>query len=343
MCLNFREVVDIMNHKNLVCTSIDDNYLWPWMVMVYSAVINSKNKNFRIIIANINGMLSKELIVIAKEFTKSVGLNLEIVNINTSLNPTFKHQYNLTVYSRLFLMDKLDEDFVWFDADLLLMQGWDQIFVESGNQGKRSYVISGVLDSKPTLEQLSKDKNQAYGVTNGRYINAGVIKIWTRKWKNLQKNADWKEMAENLSSYGLSLDDQDIINYLCADHIKLMPSGFNYIVGDEISFQERIFIKHYAGSPKPWRLDKQGKEFLLSVQGAKYFAPKNWITQSSDAFLHYPMYWQVEDQLLRHLEDVDDHLYLTVLEIRNRNLNKLKGVLRLKHYLIQFASQKFFS
>jgi hypothetical protein len=68
-CLNFREVVDIVKRKNLVCTSIDDNYLWPWMVMVYSAAINSQDKDFRIIIANINGMLSNELITISKKFT----------------------------------------------------------------------------------------------------------------------------------------------------------------------------------------------------------------------------------------------------------------------------------
>jgi lipopolysaccharide biosynthesis glycosyltransferase len=223
------------------------------------------------------------------------------------------------------------------------MPGWDQIFAEAGNREKMISVISGVLDSKLTRERLSKDKNQACIKTGGRYINAGVIQVWTKKWKSLHKSADWQEIALNLEKYGLSLNDQDIINYLCADNIQLMPSGFNYIVGDEISFQERIYIKHYAGWPKPWRLDKKGKEFLLAVQGAKYFAPKSWITQSADAFLHYPMYWQVEDQLLRHLQDLKSDLYRPVLELRNRNLNKLNGISRLKHYLIQFTSQRFFS
>jgi lipopolysaccharide biosynthesis glycosyltransferase len=143
--------------------------------------------------------------------------------------------------------------------------------------------------------------------------------------------------------YGLSLSDQDILNYLCADHIVLMSPGFNYIVGDEISFQERIFIKHYAGWPKPWRLDKKSKEFLLAIQGAKYFAPKNWITQSSDAFLHYPMYWQVEDQLISHLQVLEGDIYQPVMELRNRNLTKLNGISLLKHYLIQLVCGRFFS
>jgi lipopolysaccharide biosynthesis glycosyltransferase len=332
-----------MRKKNLVCTSIDDNYLWPWMVMVYSAALNSDEKNFRIIIANMNGMLSKASSTIAKKYTQSLDLNLEIININTSLNPKFEHQFNLTVYSRLFLIDNLEQDFVWFDADLLLMPGWDAIFVESDNQGKSKSLIAGVLDSKLTLEKLSIDQNQAYIRTDGRYINAGVIKIWTEKWKKLHKGANWEHMANNLKSYGLSLNDQDIINYLCADRINLMSPGFNYIIGDGISIQEHIFIKHYAGFPKPWTLDRRGKEFLLAVQGAKYFTQRDWITQSADAFLHYPMYWQVEDQLLEYLQDLDSDLCLAVLEIRNRNLIKLKGISRLKHYLIQFTSRRFLS
>jgi len=331
-----------MKSKNLICTSISESYLWPWMVMVYSAAINSQDKDFRIILANLNGSLSEESITIVEKFTESVGLSLEIVDIETSLNPTFEHQYNLTVYSRLFLMDKLDEDFIWFDADLLLMPGWDQIFIEFGNKTKNSEVIYGVLDSKLTLERLSKEKNQAYARTAGRYVNAGVIKAHTKKWKKLFKEKDWADIALNLEKYGLSLYDQDILNYLCADHIKLMPSGFNYIVGDEISFQERIYIKHYAGAPKPWKLDKAGKEFLLAVQGAKYFSPKNWITQSQDTFLHYPMYWQVEDQLLSFLQDFEVGLYKSIVVLRKSAIKKLDYFSLLKHYLIQLISRKFF-
>ena len=311
--------------------------------MVYSAAINSKDKNFEIIICNLNGMLSENCVTIAKKFMESLGLSLEIINIDTSLNPTFKHDFNVTVYSRLFLMDKLDEDFIWFDADLLLMPGWDRVFVVSENQGKRSAVISGVLDSELTRQRLSKEKNQAYVKTAGKYVNSGVVKIWTKEWKKLHKEFNWQDMALNLEKYGLSLVDQDIINYLCADRIQLLPSGFNYIVGDEISFQERIFIKHYAGGPKPWRLDKEGREFFLAVQGAQYFTPKNWITQSSDAFHHYPMYWQVEHQLLRHLQDLEGDLHISVNELRNRNLIKLNGAIRLKHHLFQLASRRFFS
>ena len=320
---------------------MDDNYLWPWMVMVYSAAINSYAKDFRIIVGNINSMLSQESIHIAERFTKSLGLDLDIINITTSLNPRFDHQFNLTIYSRLFLMDMLEEDFIWFDSDLLLMPGWDTIFTETHDHVKENIALYGVLDSKITRAKLEKDLNKAYLRSKGMYVNAGIIKIFTKNWRKLQKEVDWQEMAINIDDYGLSLHDQDIINYICAGHIKLIAPGFNYIVGDQISFQEKILIKHFAGSPKPWQLDKAGKEFLLAVQGAKYFSPRDWLTQSSDAFLYFPKYWQVEAELLNYLQNFDDGLSQMVAGLRDRNLKKLDFVSRIKHYLIQLISWRF--
>ena len=332
-----------MKSENLICTSIDDNYLWPWMVMVYSAALNSKRKDFRIILANVNGMLSQKNVTIAEKFMESVGISIEIVEINTSLNPTFENQFNLTVYSRLFLIDKLNEDFIWFDADLLLMPGWDKIFTEFGCKSKNNEIIYGVLDSKLTLDLLSKSKNQAYVRRAGQYVNTGVIKVRTKEWKKLFTESDWVHLALNREKYGFTYYDQDIINYLCAEHINLLPAGFNYIVGDQISFEERIFIMHYAGAPKPWKLDKAGKEFLLAAQGAKYFSPKNWITQSSDTVVHYPLYWQVENELLSYLQEVGFGLYQSVVESRNSVIKKLDKFSFLKNFLIQLITRKYFS
>jgi lipopolysaccharide biosynthesis glycosyltransferase len=289
-----------------------------------------------------NGMLSQKSIDLMYKFTKIFQLDLEILEIKTTLNPTFVHQANMTNYSRLFLMDMLEEDFFWFDADLILMPGWDQIFVESSVQLNKTEVICGILDTKISRQKKAEELNQAYIRIDGRYINSGVMKIYVKNWKKLHKKVDWKEMALTRDEYGFTSNDQDIINYLCAGQTIYLPSGFNYIVGDEISFKEKIFIKHYAGSPKPWQLKKMGKEFFLAVQGAKYFKPQDWITQSSDAFLHYPMYWQVEEELFTYLENFDDGLCQQVIELRGRNLTKLDTISQVKNYFIQLIARRFF-
>jgi lipopolysaccharide biosynthesis glycosyltransferase len=313
------------------------------MVMVYSAAINSKKQDFRIILANMNGMLSERAISIAEHFMKSLGLDLEVLDIKSSLNPTFAHHYNLTIYSRLFLMDMLDQDFFWFDADLILMPEWDQIFVESSEQPTGNEVIFGVLDSQITRQKKAKELNQAYIRIEGAYINSGVMKICVKNWKKLHKKNDWKEMIRISEDYGLTNNDQDIINFICAGRVGYLPAGFNYIVGDEISFNEKILIKHYAGAPKPWKLDKKGREFIMAVQGTQYFTSKNWITQSSDAFLHYPMYWQVEEELLTYLHCFEEDFRQKVLESRAGNLTKLNAPSFVKNYSMQFLGRRFFS
>jgi lipopolysaccharide biosynthesis glycosyltransferase len=332
-----------MDTRNLICTSIDDKFLWPWMVMVYSAAINSKKQNFRIILANINGMLSEGSISIAERFMKSLKLDLEVLDIKSSLNLTFAHQKNLTAYSRLFLMDMLEEDFFWLDADLILMPEWDQIFIESCEQSTGDEVIFGVLDAQITRQKKAKELNQAYIRIEGVYINSGVMKICVKNWKKLHKKIDWKEMARTRKDYGFTSNDQDVINFLCAGQIGYLPPGFNYIVGDEISVNEKIFIKHYAGAPKPWKLDKKGREFIMAVQGTQYFTPRNWITQSSDAFLHYPTYWQVEEELLTNLHSFGEDFRQKVLESRAGNLTKLNASSLVKNYFMQFFGQRFFS
>ena len=311
--------------------------------MVYSAIQSSESKDFEFVLANVNGTLSKRNKDVADKFLKSLGVKLRFIDIKTSMNPAFNFQFNITVYSRLFLMDMLDEDFLWFDADLILLPGWDQIFSCHVGEVTKDAVVSGVLDSKISRQRFAENGNQAYLRNSGAYVNAGLLKVSVANWKRLDKPADWKEMALNLESYGISHNDQDVINYLCAGKISLLPQGFNYIVGDEISLKESIYVKHYAGYPKPWKLDVNSKEFLLAVQGANYFRPKNWITQSSDSFLHYPMYWEFERELVKYLQDFDRNLYLEVEESRLRTITRLSNISRLKHCLLQIISRRLFS
>ena len=339
--MNQSEKSQDRQNKYLVCTSIDDNYFWPWLVMVYSAVTNSKKRNFRFILANINGLLSQSHVEIAKQFVKVFQIELEVINLESSMNPVFEHQFNMTVYSRLFLMDLLDEDFLWLDADLLLLPDWDQIFEESGDKESNGVVLYGVLDSEITRSKLSDNKNRAFIRSQGRYVNCGVIKISIKPWKNISSKNSWQEIAENLEIHGLTLNDQDVLNLLCAGKISLLPEGFNHIVGDERSLGSRIYVWHYAGSPKPWQLDESGKEFLMGIQGTNYLSPKDWLTQSRDAFTYYPMYWKAESELLAFLKDADAKLMLEILRFRKNATKSLDKRSRMKLLLMRVVTKNF--
>ena len=97
-------MIKVMREKNLVCTSINDNYVGPLKAMVQYASVGSKDRNFRFFLVNMKETYSKDFKNIAKKFMNYLGLNLGIVYIDTSLNPIFKHHFNHTFSSRLSLL-----------------------------------------------------------------------------------------------------------------------------------------------------------------------------------------------------------------------------------------------
>jgi lipopolysaccharide biosynthesis glycosyltransferase len=311
--------------------------------MVYSALLNCSKKNFRFVVANVNGMLSDGSTSFINEFANYLDLDIQIVRIDTELQAVFEHHFNLTVYARLFLMDLMEEDFLWLDADLLLMPGWDNIFLEVGDFETSDTVIYGVVDAKRTREKLEKKGNLALLRSGDRYVNSGVLKIRTGNWKKLKATHFWQDMAQNPSKYNFTLMDQDIINYLCSGKVSLLQSGFNQIVGNLVDVQQRIFVKHYAGPPKPWKLDKIGKELFLGIQGAQYFSPRNWIAQYSDAFVDYPVYWEIEEKTIKFLRDRNSSLGTFAEQLRLQTIMNLNRRSKFKHVVMKIVTSKIFS
>ena len=332
-----------MKKRKLIGTCIDDNYLWPWVVMVYSAVSNSKNQDFDIVIANMDGMLSTESKLVISDLSKLLKIESRVIDFTSNLQVDFQHNFNMTTFGRLFLMDFLDQDFLWLDADLLLMPEWDQIFSEKGYLESSDVVIHGVLDSVSTLKRLEMSRNPAFLASNGRYINAGVMKVNIQRWRELSSKLSWRRMAQEVQDDGLHFFDQDLINLLCAGKISLLRQGYNYLAGDEITFREKVFVQHYAGDPKPWRLTKSGKEILLGIQGFQYFSPKNWVSNFNNSLILHPIYWGVEREIEEFLEALSPSLIGRLKTLRQRGYLKNDWRLKLKYVFTKLITRRFFN
>jgi len=330
-----------MEKKSTICMSIDDNYLWPWMVTVYSAVINCESPFPKIILANVNNLLSAECKTIAINFAGSLKIDLEIVELDIDANLDFMHHFNVTIYSRILLMDILSEDFLWLDSDLILMQGWSSIFEEKGDNLDEGVVIRGVLDSGLYRERLLQSGNVAMLKSKGRYVNSGVLLMSPENWKKIGQHSSWLLMAQSPEKYGIDPNDQDILNYLCAGKNSILAAKYNYIVGNELSVSEDILIQHFAGPPKPWKLSKKAKEFFLGAQGINYFKPRNSISYYADTFLFYPKYWQIEGELFDFLEAENNGALKIVTELRNKTMHQIDFASNIKHLGMSFFSKKW--
>ena len=153
---------------------------------------------------------------------------------------------SVETYYRYIIADSLPnlDKILYLDADLVVLRDISDFY----NQDMSSFYLSGSLDLH--VKKLGYDKE--IGCPN--YINAGVLLMNLKKFRQ-------DELGEKMIQKTLELQDkiqfqdQDILNIVCADHIKLADSIYNFAmrnVKQEKSKIKSAAILHYTGEKKPW-------------------------------------------------------------------------------------------
>ena len=160
-------------------------------------------------------------------------------------------------YGRFFIPSILSYDkILWLDSDLVIQTDVAQLYdIELGDN-----LVAGVVD---ILTDKEEEERVAWRMEPLSHINAGVLVINNKLWQeeDLQK----KLLDEVMHPSNLwTLNDQDIINYVCQDRILLLDHKWNFLCAafcwkkDKYkSYVEDIdpinyHIVHYNGSIKPW-------------------------------------------------------------------------------------------
>ena len=288
----------------LIATSCDDRYLWPWACSVYSAVVHS-GRPLRLQIVNVNGLLSARGQRIAKDLLSLLQVDGEVTDMSLALETDFRFQWNATVYARLGLLDVLEERFMWLDSDTILRSGWSNIFAEADRKMLDSNIVAcAVLDCSATLDELrASGSNSAFQASQGSYVNAGIFMADPIRWRNCGNDVRWRELVTAQTELGFIYGDQDILNFLLAGKIGILPSRFNHIVS-EVSTGTEVIL-HYAGAPKPWRLSEKGKAFFIANEAINCDRPRDQISVGK-AWEFFPIYWSAERSLLAFLQESDN-------------------------------------
>lgn len=310
--------------------------------MVYTAWIGSQGTSFEILLANMNNCLSMENEKLTRSYCEVLGIPLEVRQIKSDLKFEFSFEKSLVTYSRMYLMDSLNQDFVWLDADLLLLPGWTQIFYELGDNDDPNVCIRAAKDTNTTIEYLkAANSNQAYLRAKDRYFNSGVMKIHPTVWQRATNESHWQKVALRRKFLGFDFNDQDVLNFLATGKTSILDSRFNHIPGSDAGMLNQPVIRHFAGYPKPWRLSEKGKELLMATQGANYFRTKHSVTKHRDTFLEYPNYWMAESKLECFLSATDPELFQKLSSVKRNNLDYIDLPSRIKLTFLKFFSRKF--
>jgi len=308
--------------------------------MARSAVENSKSP-LHMIAGDLNQSLSDFDKEFMQDYADYIGLSLEFMDLTMPPDLTKKLGKSIHGYFSLLFLDKLSNDFLWLDSDLLLEPGWDSIF-DSVPQNKKQItsVIAAVQDRIATSALLRKEsKNSAFLFNDERYFNCGMMWLSPRAWKANKFDQQWKDVIRKDKDLGLQFIDQDILNYMLRDHVAILSHKFNYMPGDLID--EIPLITHYAGYPKPWVLSARAKSLYLMTEAINWNRPQFRPSREGKFKTEYFAYWEAEEKLLKDLKVHRPALYLEALRRKRAATREINILEKIKYAIARIISIEF--
>lgn len=235
---------------NLAFT-IDNNYTIFNAIALHS-ILNNNVSNSKYNIYIIENNLSPKNKKLLSDFVKSYNQNIQFINVNTdsidSGTTLYKH-YNCTHVTKigtarillpLLLPENIDK-VLYLDSDILVRSDLKELYDTdltgyAAAMGADHWVyVSGKFDTEPPPY----------------YCNSGVILINLKYWRD---NNITQELINCIANTQLTYPDQDAINIVLGEHIKLLHKNWNnqLYYGNPIDSDTDHGIIHYISQRKPW-------------------------------------------------------------------------------------------
>lgn len=254
----------------IVCC-FDKNMILPAKVCLFSLFTNAKNKtNYDIFIIHktkeINSEERNSFNALVQQYPQH---RISFIEINNFFEGAYEvRNITTTCYYRLLIprlqkrINSINQTnyntIIYLDVDTIIECDLSTLY---NTPLETEEWIGGICET-PLYNQSSTDYLIKIGCKPSEYINSGVLIMDLNK---LNREDFYKKcIAHQHKQY--ICQDQDIINIICRDHIKLLPLKYNYttilyrlsinnqsfkdLKREEISEANRSII-HYTGE-KPW-------------------------------------------------------------------------------------------
>ncbi len=226
---------------NVVYAS-DDNYFLLLLTSIESLIENNKSFdkiNFYLFSDRMNG----RNLAVMKACIEKHGHTFQHMDIHCLLkeyNLEGVDTYSASTYSRVFIERLIPYDcekVLYIDADTIIQKDLNELW----SIDMCGYTLIGKSEDNAFLLERSKALNFKYT----KYINAGIILINFRRWKEIK--------AEEKLLHGFaardrkySFPDQDVISMVLTDEIcDTMPAKFNQFF-DRRTYKDAVIL-HYGG------------------------------------------------------------------------------------------------
>lgn len=225
---------------------LDDNYVWPLLVSIYSGKEYFKKCSSIKILYDPNELSQKSRDQIYMKL-KSFGVHAKfVISILPSQNNASGH-ISESAFLRINLPKLFKKDILWFDADVLFLNDWESVFTKFEEMSNSNDFVS----ARKHWPFERSENNQAIMKSGINYFNSGVLLINAKKWNSQQLDSRIQNALENYHNYGFEWADQCVLNYVIGSRYHLLEDKFNC---PPVEYDAKTTkILHFAGSVKPWR------------------------------------------------------------------------------------------
>ena len=246
---------DTIREEIPIFFTTDDQYV-PFLDVAISSLIHNASRAYTYRIIILNTGIKQENIDLVKRNERE-GFAIDFVDISEQvkdIQSRFKNVYHFSVvtYYRLFIASMFPQykKIIYLDCDLVVLGDISKLYHTDLNGNIFAAGPEMFVRSTPEFRRYAE---VALGVDPDGYVNAGVLLINLREFRNCQIE---EQFIRLISEYDFDLldPDQAYLNYLCLGKIHVLPNGWNK-EPMPLPCEGNKNIVHYALYKKPWQYD----------------------------------------------------------------------------------------
>ena len=265
---------ELIKQRISVAYCLDNNYIYPTLVSMISALENSSNYTFYTF-----HLLVKKNIFKKENIEKFMHLEEKYnrckINIFNITNEYFSNANTnnkpISTYYRLLLANLVfDEDrIIYLDGDTLVLDDLTEMI----NLEMNNSIIMGFVDDSYKLAEL-------YGVKTYKYVTAGVLLINLKEMRKENITQKFFEFMDN-NRKNLVQQDQTVINVVLHGRIGLLPPKFG--IWNQFNRESALYHNHYKNKALGIQAysDEEILKALQQPSIVHYVGKKPWTKEAS--------------------------------------------------------------
>ena len=275
-----------------VALATDENYLPYLKVAINSAIANSSGSNLDIIVLH-TGITEDAILDFTSRYAGTGNASVRFVDISDELVVSGLADYKqaarlpLSACYRLLLPRVLAAygKVVYLDVDVAVCRDLGELYATDLGDCYFAAALDVVHTTRP--EYLSWAAKWGFTEWDG-YVNTGVLVMNLERFR---REPVFDRLLPVVLEASKWLCDQDALNFVCKGAIAHLDPRWNVQLGDyclekQIAMTgEEMWVAHYTGSQKPWKLPARRYSHLWWRHAAEPDVSRLWIDAWGEALV----------------------------------------------------------